>query len=151
MFAAYPSGSNPVEDPYGWTASLGDAGVVYAASGAETGRVTCTSGGVLNYKRPADSVAFELGSMRRAPALITSISGLSLTASTTTTTTVTLTGASVRDHVIITPDANLPAGVAIAFARVSSTDTITIGFLNITGSPISLTVDIQAMVVRRFF
>ena len=149
MFAAYPSGANPVEDPYGWTAALGDAGVLFAASGAETGRVT-NSAGVLSYKRPADGVAYELASCRRSPSLI-SIVSLSLTASTTTTTTVTLTGASVNDHVVITPAANLNAGVAIAYARVSSADTLTIGFLNITGSSISLTVDIQAIAVRRFF
>jgi len=149
MFAAYPAGSNPVDDPYGWTAALGDGRLLFAASGAETGRVT-NSAGVLSYKRPADSVAYELASCRRSPSLI-SIVSLSLTASTTTTTTVTLTGASVSDHVVITPNGNLPAGAAIAYARVSSADTVTIGFLNITGSSISLTVDIQAVAIRRFY
>jgi len=149
MFAAYPSGANPVENPHGWTAAIGDTGLLFSTSGTEQGRVS-QSGGVLNYKRPADSVSYELASCRRSPSLI-SIVSLSLTATTTTTTTVTLTGASTNDHVVITPSANLPAGVAIAYARVSAADTITIGFLNITGSPISLTVDIQAIAIRRFF
>ena len=151
MFAAYPAGANPVEDPYGWTVALGDAGVLYAdGAGAETGRVT-NAAGVLSYKRPADSVAYELASCRRSPSLITTISSLSLTANTTVTTTVTLTGAAVNDHVVITPASNLTAGAVIAFARVSSADTITIGFGNLTASTISLTVSIQAIAIRRFF
>ncbi len=148
IFAAHPAASDPVEDPDGWTAALGDGRLCFAAAGAEIGRLT-NSGGILSYSANGGTI-FEIASCRRSPALITTISGLSLTANTTVTTTVTLTGAAVNDHVVITPAANLPAGAVIAFARVSSADTITIGFGNLTASPISLTVDIQGIAIKRF-
>jgi hypothetical protein len=149
MFAAYPAAADPVEDPYGWTAALSDLGLVFNAAGVQIGLISNVSG-IITYKANAEATAFEIGSMRRTPSIITTISGLSLAATTTTTTTIALTGAAVHDYTIVTPESNLPAGVAIAWHRVNAADTITIGFLNITASPISLTVSVQAMIIRRF-
>lgn len=150
VFAVYPSGSNPVEDPYGYTVAISAEGIIFSSAGTEIGRFV-TSAGALGYKRVADAAAFAIASCIRSPVLISTISGLSCAALTTTTTTVALVGASVDDHVTITPHANLPAGLGIAYARVSAADTITIGFINVTAAPISLTVDIQAKADRRFY
>lgn len=148
-FAAYPPGASPVDDPKGWTTALSDRGVVFAASRAETGRVW-NSAGVLQYQRPADSVSYEIPSARRIGGPV-AISALSLAATSTTTQTVTLTGASVNDYVVVDVNADLPAGVAIAWARVSAANTVKIGFLNITAAPISLTVNVQCIAFRRYY
>lgn len=149
VFAAYGQTVNPVDDPLGWGAALSDYGVVWGASGSETGRLG-NAGGVMQYRRPADSVAFEVASCRRA-STPTTITALSLASGITTSTTITLTGASPNDYVIIQPAANLPSGVLIAYARVSAANTITIGFLNTTASTVSLTADVQPMVIRRYY
>lgn len=148
-FAAYPPTVSPVEDPYGWSTALGDRGVLFASARAEIGRITNT-GGILQYQRPSDSVAFEIASVRRASAPV-AITALSLLAATTTVTTVTLTGASISDYAILDINADLPAGISVAWIRVSAANTVKIGFLNITAAPIDLTVNVQVMIIRRYF
>lgn len=148
IYAAYPPGTNPVQNPLGWTAGVSDRGLVFAASEAETGLVS-NPGGVLSYKRPADPVTYELPSARRTPGLIT-ITGLSCAANTTTTTTFTLTDAAVNDHVNITM-LNHVAGIAVSHGYVSAANTITVVFANLTAAPISLSTTLQAMATRRFF
>lgn len=78
------------------------------------------------------------------------VTGLSAAAGTTTTTTVALTGAATTDQVVVVPLATLPAGVAFSHAYVSAADTLTVTFVNATGSPISVTANLQAIVFRRF-
>jgi hypothetical protein len=51
----------------------------------------------------------------------------------TRTVSATVTGATVNGSVIVNPRAALPAGIAIAWARVSSANTVTIGITNTTG------------------
>jgi len=149
VYAAYPQAINPYDDPGGWTAALGDAGPLFAAAGVETGRIT-NSLGVLGYRRPDDSVSYEIPSARRNPGSAYSISSLSCAANTTTTTTLTLVGASTGDHVLVTMQTHV-AGLVLSHAWVSATDTITVVFGNLTGSTISATTTVNAMIFRRFF
>lgn len=150
MFAAYPAAADPTEDPYGWTAGLSDIGPVFATSGAETGRLSASSTGVLKWKRPADSAAVDVPTAVRNQAGALSITSLSCAANTTTTTTITLTGASVSDHAHVTMLSHV-AGIVFSHAYVSSANTLTLVFGNITGSTISLTTTVEAMVIRRYF
>lgn len=150
LWAAYTATVNPVEDPYNWTTALGARGLIFAASRAEIGRIF-GSGGIIQYQRPTDSVSYELASCRRSPGLITSIVSLSVPANTTTTSTFTLTGASVSDHVLVTPVGGMLAGVILSHAYVSSADTVTITFGNLTAAPIVISPTLQAIAFRRFF
>lgn len=50
------------------------------------------------------------------------------------TATGTFAGARVNDPVAVSPQANLAASLAIAFARVVTTDTVVIGFTNVGAS-----------------
>ena len=149
VFAAYPPSIDPTIDPRYWSAALGDRGLLFAESGAETGRFF-SSAGILQYRRPADSASFEIASCRRSPGLL-NITSLSCAANAATTTDVTVTGASVNDHVLVTPVGTLTAGIIYSHAFVISANTVRVVFYNPTAAPISLTVTLQAMVVRRFF
>lgn len=149
-FAAYPTASDPAQDPYAWTTAVGDRGLLFAESRAEVGRLY-GSAGIMQYRRPADSVSYEVASCRRSPSLITSISGLSVPANGTTTTTFTLTDASTNDHVLVTPVAGMVANVVLSHAYVSSANTVTISFGNLTGSPIVISPTLQAIAFRRFY
>lgn len=149
LFAAYAPTVNPLEDPNGWTTALSDRGIVYGSAGTELG-VVGNSGGVLQYKLPADSVAYELATSRRSPGLIT-ITSLSCAANTTTSTTFTQTGASTSEHCLVTPLAAMTAGLALSHAYVSAANTVTVVFANLTGSTIVQTVNLQCITFRRFF
>lgn len=149
IYAAYAAAVNPNTDPKNWATALSDRGLAFAASSAEIGLIS-NVGGVLQYKRPADSVAFEVASCRRAQSLI-AITALSCAANAMTYTTITLTGAAVNDHAVVTMSADLPAGLTFSDARVSAANTIRVGFYNHTGSTVSLTINVNAMAVRRFF
>jgi hypothetical protein len=149
LYAAYAPGVNPADDPLNWSTALSDRGLLFGASRAEIGRMWGSAGGTIQYRVPADTADYEIASCRRSPSLI-AITSLRCAASTTTSTTITLTGASVRDHVMVTPDGALPAGLVLSDARVSAAGTITIRFANLTGSTISLTINVQAIAFRRF-
>lgn len=148
IFAAYPPAQNPVQNPNGWTAALSDRGMVFASAEAELG-VIGNSGGTTTFKRPADTVSFEIPSARRTPGLIT-VSALSCAANTTTTTTFTLTDAAVNDHVNITM-LNHVAGIAVSHGYVSAANTVTVVFANLTAAPITLNTNLQAIAFRRFY
>jgi hypothetical protein len=149
LYAAYAPGVNPADDPLNWSTALSDRGLLFGASRAEIGRVWASAGGRIQYRVPADTADYEIASCRRSPSLI-AITSLSCAASTTTSTTITLAGASVHDHVMVTPDGALPTGLVLSDARVSAAGTITIRFGNLTRSAISLTINVQAIAFRRF-
>jgi hypothetical protein len=149
IFAAYPATVNPVEDPHGWTTALSNRGLVIAAAGAEVGALSAVSGAGLSYKAISDSAPYEVASCRRTPSLI-SVSALSCAANTTTSTTFTLTGANTNEHVLVTPLAVMTAGIVLSHAYISSANTVTVVFGNLTAGAISLTVSLQAVAFRRF-
>lgn len=153
IFAAYDTAANPIEDPDNWTTAIGDRGLLFATARTEQGRIfqVNASAGTISYKRPGDSVSYEIASCRRSPSLITSISGLSVPANNTTSTTFTLTDAAVNDHVLVTPVAGVTAGVILSHAYVSSANTVTITFGNLTASPIVISPTLQAVAFRRSF
>lgn len=148
-FAAYAPTVNPSDDPNGWTAAISDRGLLFAESRAEAGRVF-GSGGTLFYRRPADTVSYEIPSCRRSPSLI-AVTALSCAANTTTNQVVTLTDATSLDHVLVTPTDALPSGLALSHARVTAANTVTITFANLTGSTISLTANMQIIAFRRYY
>jgi hypothetical protein len=148
-FAAYPTSVKPWEDPKGWSTALGDRGLMFAASGAETA-LLFNSGGVLSWQR-AGQTAKQVGTMTRAGGL-TSTAALACGANAMTTFDVTLTGAAVNDYAGASTVVDaLPAGIIFSHARVSATDTVQFAFYNATGSTINLTVNVQPMTVTRFF
>ncbi len=149
LYAGYPSTANPLEDPHGWTAALSDQGLLLAAGGAELGRLNSV-GGVLKWKRPADSAAFDVPTVVRNQAGAIAIAGLSCPANTTTTTTITLAGASASDHVTVTMLSHV-TGIVFSHAFVSAANTVTLVFGNITGSTIVMSTTVEAMVTRRYF
>ena len=61
--------------------------------------------------------------------------------------TVTLAGAAVGDAVVVNPNSDLPAGVVIAYCRVSATNTIKIGFSG-TGSSSSFTQTFDIKIIK---
>jgi hypothetical protein len=148
LFAAYPPAQNPAQNPRGWTAALSDRGVVFAASERETGIISSAEG-ALNYKRPADAVPYDIASCRRSPALIP-ITALACAANTTTTTTFSLTGAATNDHTLVTMLSHV-AGIVVSHAYVSSANTVTVVFGNLTSGVINLTTSLQAVAFRRYF
>lgn len=85
-----------------------------------------------------------------ATASIVAVTGLSCAANTTTTTTVALTGVTTADQVLVVPQASLPAGVVFSHAFVSGANTLTVAFSNTTAGAVSVTVNLQAIVLRRF-
>lgn len=149
MFACYPVASNPNTQPKAWTTALSDRGVIYAASETETGRLFNT-GGIMFYRRPADSASFEIPSATRTPSL-TSTAALSCGALARTLFTFTLTNAATNDHLLLTPADALPDGILIAWARISAANTVQVCFYNWTGGTIALTVNLQACAFRRFY
>jgi hypothetical protein len=54
----------------------------------------------------------------------------SISASTTRQVTTTVTGATTQASVILNPRSALPSGITIAYSFISSSNTITIGFIN---------------------
>lgn len=148
IFAAYPPSEKPTENPNGWTVAISDRGLVFAEAETETGLIANVGGG-LKYRRPSDSVSYEIPSARRTPGLIT-IDGLSCGANTTTATTFTLADAAVNDHVNITMLKHVP-GIAVSHGYVSTTNVITVVFANLTGTPITLSTTLQAMATRRYY
>jgi hypothetical protein len=56
-------------------------------------------------------------------------------ASATEVETVTVTGANVNATVIINPRTALPSSISLAWARVVSSNTIAMGFINADASP----------------
>lgn len=148
LYAAYPPTVNPADDPNGWSAALSDRGLLFAESRAEAGRIF-GSGGTIFYRVPADTASYEIASCRRSPSLI-AVTALSCAANTTTNTILTLTGASLNDHVLVTPSDALPAGLVVSHARVTAANTVTVTFGNLTGSTISLTANLQLIAFRRF-
>lgn len=147
-FAAYANGVNQNTDPKNWSAALGDRGVLWAAGRVEIGRLF-NSGGVIQYQRPADAVAYEVASCRRSPGLVAVAANVP--ANGGVTVALALVGASINDHVTVTPAADLPDGISIAWARVSAADTIKVRFANATGAPVDLAVNVQLMAVRRYY
>ena len=148
-FAAYPPANDPLMNPDGWSAALSDQGVLLKGATVETSRVWAD--GAMFYRRGADSVNFEIPSVRRSGGYTLSVSALSCVAATTTATTFTLTGCLVGDLVTVTPQAGLPAGLGVAYAHVSSADTITVGFINVTASAISLTKAFNFIAARQYY
>ncbi len=70
----------------------------------------------------------------------------SVTTAGTTTVTATVTGASSNATVIVNPRSTLSAGLAIAYAYVSSSNTITIAFITNTAvDPPSMTLDVTVI------
>lgn len=149
-WAAYAPTVHPDQDPYNWTTAIGDRGLLFAESRAEAGRLF-SAAGIMQYRRPADTVAYEVASCRRTPSLVTSISGLSVPANGTTSATFTLTGASTNDHVLVTPVGGMVANVVLSHAYCNAADTITVTFGNLTGSPIVISPTLQAVAFRRFY
>jgi len=145
IYAAYGANTNPVEDPHGWTVAISDAGLIYAAAGAETGRLI-SSGGVLSWTHAGATA--QIASGHRTSSLI-AITALSLAANTTTSTTFTLAGAATNEHVLVTMLSN-PVGVTVR-GYVSAADTVTVVFANLTASVISLTCNLQAISFGRYF
>jgi hypothetical protein len=149
VFAAYPTTISPDQNPTYWSAAVGDRGFMFGSGGSETG-VISNSGGIVKYKRPADTATFEIPSAVRSPSLL-SVSALSCPANGRVTTTFTLTNASVNDHLLISPVDDLPDGISIAWVRVSAANTVKLCFYNWTGAPISLTANFNAVAFRRFY
>jgi hypothetical protein len=149
VWAAYADRDDPYANPTYWRCALSDKGVYYGLNGTVLGH-TFNIAGAMQYRRPADTMDYALPSARRSEALI-AITGLSCAAGATTTTTISLTGAETNGHVIVNPSGPLPDGLVIAYARVSATDTVSLGFTNITGSPISLTTSLSVIMFRRFY
>jgi hypothetical protein len=67
-------------------------------------------------------------------ATITTVAAFSILKNATTIQNGTLTGATVGMTVMVSPRDALPAGVVIAYARVSAVNTVEIGFLNKTNN-----------------
>jgi hypothetical protein len=55
-----------------------------------------------------------------------------IAAQTTLSATVAVPGLTTSHLIVLTPAANLPAGLVLAFARPSAADTLTIGLGNVT-------------------
>lgn len=154
VFAAYPTAVNPVEDPKGWTAALSDRGLLFQANGAETGLVTASSTGVLQSKRPADTVTYELATSRRTQAAGATLAASTVyTAGTRITGTVSLTGIAPGDYVTwSSQDGLLPQGLSVS-AQVTAADTITYAVDNNTAADVTLPAQrrLWFKVDRRFF
>lgn len=149
-FAAYPPTVSPVDHPNGWTTAISDRGLTFAESETESGNVFTSFGGVLRYKRPADTVTYDVPSATRSQTTL-NITSLTCTAGTTVTTTVSLPNVSINDHVVVTPAGALPSGIVIAYARVTASGVVTIGFANITAADVILTISVQVIAFRRYY
>lgn len=148
--AAYPPAVHPFESPKGWNTALSYRGLLFGAADAEILRLGQTSGS-LRTRKSGDSIDYEVFQGLRSQGGPVSITSLSCTASTTTTTTLTLTGAATGDHAIVTFSADLPAGLVLAWARVSAANTIKVGFYNYTAGAIVLTTTAAIAVIRQYF
>lgn len=149
VFAAYPPGVNPNENPNGWTTALSDKGVLFSdGSGNEKG-VLKYSAGTLQYKRDTDAVAFDIPTAIRSQSLINVTA--TCNASSRTIVSVTMPGASVGDHLTLTPYDLLPDGIAIVWSRISAANTLQIALYNWTASSVSINANFQAMVTRRYY
>lgn len=151
LVAAYAATINPQDDPLNWSAALSDRGLLFAASRAETGRVF-NSGGVLSYRRPADSQNFEIPSGLRSQSATTLANGTTYTANTRTTGTITLTGVALGDYVVHSFRTLPPLGLEVKVVA-TATNTVTYAIDNRTGSDITLAVSLtlNVWVTRAFF
>ena len=150
VFAAYPTTVNPVTQPTLWTTGLSDQGLMFQASGTETGRLF-NSAGVLFYEGDNNGVLGQIPSGFRSSSL-TTLGTTSVPANGRAIVTLTLTGAAVGDYVVPHTYSALADGIAIAWARVSAADTVQICFHNWTGSPIDIAgAQLKALVYRSFY
>ena len=149
VFAAYPPGVNPSENPDGWAIALSDKGVLFSdGSGNEKG-VLKYSAGTLQYKRDTDAVAFDIPTAIRSQSLINVTA--TCNASSRTIVSVTFANASLGDHLTLTPYDQLPDGIAIAWSRISAANTLQIALYNWTASSVSISANFQAMATRRYY
>jgi len=76
--------------------------------------------------------------------------GASIGATSVTEATVAFAGAVVGDEVSVSPGANFVAGIGLSHARVSTTDTIAIGLMNMSTATLAPgTVTYQVTSTRR--
>lgn len=150
VFAAYPTTANPVTQPTLWTTGVSDQGFMFQSSGSETGRIW-NSFGVLFYEANNTGTSAEIPSGFRSPSL-TTLGSTIVPANGRYIQTLTVTGAAAGDYVVSMTNNALPDGIAIAWARVSTTNTVQICFHNWTASPIDINgAQLKALVYRSVY
>jgi hypothetical protein len=147
----YPTTVNPRTDPNFWTTAVSDRGVLFASSGQETINLYASPVGSLRIIRPAEGLVYEVPQCLRTQGGPVSITSLACTANTTTPATLTLANVTAGDTVVATPTADLPAGLILAWSRVSGANTVKVGFYNATGATINLTTTVTLCVTRQYF
>jgi hypothetical protein len=120
----------------------GNARITSMSLGASTDSIVVVDHNGELKKRAASAVAnsnqLSLSSSATVPALSLGDVG---------SVTITVTGAAVGDGVIVNPTSDLPAGVVIAYSRVSVTNTVKIGFTG-TGSSSSFTQTFDIKIIK---
>jgi hypothetical protein len=149
--ALYQAAINPLEDRLNWNVALSQRGLLFADTRVEQVRFFSTNNGSLRTRKNLDSINYEIFQGLRSQGGPVSITALACAAGVTTTTTLTLTGATTGDHAIVTFTTDLPTGLILAWTRVSTTNTVKIGFYNATGSNIDLTTTAAIAVIRQYF
>jgi hypothetical protein len=136
--------------------NLGVGSTVPAAKLHVTGNARITS---MSIGAATDSVVVvdNNGELKkRAASAVANSNQISVTASATVpalslgdvgSVTITVSGASVGDGVVVNPNSDLPAGVVIAYARVSAANTVKIGFSG-TGSSASYSQTFDIKVIK---
>jgi hypothetical protein len=155
-FADCPGGSDVTNPNVMVLGSLGVGNTTPAARLHVTGNARITS---MSLGAATDSVVVvdHNGELKkRAASAVANSNQLSLSSSATVpalslgdvgSVTITVTGAAVGDGVIVNPNSDLPAGVVIAYSRVSATNTVKIGFTG-TGSSSSFTQTFDIKIIK---
>ncbi len=138
LWGAYLPGTDPNTDPDGWTCALSDQGVLFQnSSGADTGILYAAFGGGLTYKETVSATARGIATCVRS-GLVATPAATSVPANGRLVQTYTVTGAKSGWFVTVVPNSDMPDGLAIAWARCSADDTVTMCLHNWTGSSIDV-------------
>ena len=155
-FADCPGGSDVTNPNVMVLGNLGVGNTTPSAKLHVTGNARITS---MSLGTAADSVVVvdHNGELKkRAASAVANSNQLSLSSSATVpalslgdvgSVTITVTGAAVGDGVIVNPNSDLPAGVVIAYSRVSAANTVKIGFTG-TGSSSSFAQTFDIKIIK---
>lgn len=145
--AVYENTRDAANEPDLWAVALSPRGVLFkdAATNTMTGRLFSGTAGAPNWQAAATGTVFTLPMALRST--LQTVTALSVAANDRALATFTVTGVATGGTwgVTVTPFSAWPDGIALAWARVSATNTVQVAFHNYTGAPISLTTDFCIM------
>lgn len=138
LYAAYGPSINPHDSPDAWSVALSDLGLWFKnTSGSIVGRLLVDFFGNLGF-RPNDGSTTYMVMNGFLTDLVAMPGSVSVLANDRLLQTFTVTGAEPGMHVHATPNSALPNGIIVAWAYVSSTNTVTVCLNNVTGSHIDM-------------